>query len=112
MTGATDYLSDGDRTVAIDNGSEYLGRITGSGCTLGTTIAAFVATHREDKFLAALAGILMYEIAAEQAEKRTEVKGPGTFVPAFLDCLFFVHKQASIGMEEWLRAAKVREMDV
>ncbi|KAI9782329.1 MAG: hypothetical protein M1835_004061 [Candelina submexicana] len=112
MTGATDYLSDGERIIAIDNGSEYLGRITGTGCTLGTTIASFVAVHREDKLLAALAGILMYEIAAEQAEKRSEVKGPGTFVPGLLDSLYFIHKQAAIGKEEWLRGAKVREMDV
>ena len=85
MTGKTDYLSDGERTYAIKNGHHYLGNITGSGCTLGTTIAAFLAVYREDKLLAALAGILMYEIAAEQAGKREAVKGPGTFVPAFLE---------------------------
>ncbi|KAL8957101.1 MAG: hypothetical protein Q9183_006148, partial [Haloplaca sp. 2 TL-2023] len=30
LTGKTDYLSDGTRTYAMKNGSEYLGRITGS----------------------------------------------------------------------------------
>ncbi|KAI9823535.1 MAG: hypothetical protein M1819_001336 [Sarea resinae] len=88
MTGKTDYLSDGERTYAISNGHEYLGNITGSGCTLGTTIAAFLAIHREDKLLAALAGILMYEIAAERAGKQEDVRGPGTFIPRFLDELF------------------------
>ncbi len=70
MTGTIDYLSDGDRTYAIKNGHSYLGSITGSGCTLGTTIAAFLAVHKEDKLLAALSGILMYEIAAEKAAVR------------------------------------------
>lgn len=70
MTGTTDYLSDGERTYAINNGHSYLGSITGSGCTLGTTIAAFLAVHKEDRLLAALAGILMYEIAAEKAAVR------------------------------------------
>ena len=91
MTGETDYLTDGgDRTYAIRNGHAYLGRITGSGCTLGTTIAAFLAVHAEDKLLAALAGILMFEIAAERAARREDVRGPGTFVPAFLDELFLL----------------------
>jgi len=70
MTGTIDYLSDGERTYAIKNGHSYLGSITGSGCTLGTTIAAFLAVHKEDRLLAALAGILMYEIAAEKAAVR------------------------------------------
>jgi len=88
MTGATDILSDGMRTVLIENGHKYLSKITGSGCTLGTTISAFLAVHREDKFMAALAGILMFEIAAEVAGERNDVRGPGTFVPAFLDELY------------------------
>ena len=90
----------------------YLGKITGSGCTLGTTIAAFLAVHREDKLLAALAGILMYEIAAQHAALRDDVKGPGTFVPAFLDELYEISRQAVQGKNGWLSAARVREMDV
>ncbi len=112
MTGSTDYLSDGRRTYAIANGDSYLGRITGSGCTLGTTIAAFLAVHREDKLLAALAGILMFEIASERAAKREDVKGPGTFVPAFLDELNVIAKQASMRNVGWMKGAKVEEVDV
>ena len=112
MTGKTDYLSDGERTYAIKNGHHYLGNITGSGCTLGTTIAAFLAVHREDRLLAALAGILMYEIAAEQAGRREDVKGPGTFVPAFLDQLYKIAQSALEEDSEWLRAAKVEKLSV
>lgn len=93
-------------------GRRYLGRITGSGCTLGTTIAAFLAVHREDKLLAALAGSLMYEIAAQHAALRDDVKGPGTFVPAFLDELYGISCQASQGKNGWLSAARVKELDV
>ena len=112
LTGPTDYLSDGERTYAIKNGSSYLANITGSGCTLGTTIAAFLAIHREDKLLAALSGILLFEIAAEQAGKRSDVRGPGTFVPAFLDELNDIAKHPTMGNWKWLTAAKVEEMDV
>lgn len=47
MTGSTDVISDGQRTLTISNGHEYLGNITGSGCTLGTTIASVMAVERE-----------------------------------------------------------------
>ena len=109
MTGKTDYLSDGDRTFRIQNGHSLLGKITGSGCTLGTTIAAFLAVHREDKLLATLAAVLMFEIAAEQAADREDVKGPGTFVPAFLDQLSVIAFNASQPNNEWLKAAKVQQ---
>ena len=111
MTGAVDYLSDGEQTFEIRNGDAYLGRITGSGCTLGTTVAAFTAVAKQDKILAALAGILMFEIAAEQAARRQDVKGPGTFVPAFLDELSIIAQDAEKGDKAWLQAAKVVEIE-
>ncbi|KAL8722278.1 MAG: hypothetical protein Q9181_007523, partial [Wetmoreana brouardii] len=112
LTGKTDFLSDGTRTYTIRNGSEYLGHITGSGCTLGTTIAACLAVHREDKLLAALSGILMYEIASERAGVREDVKGPGTFVPAFIDELFNVAQSALKPSATWLASAKVEVINV
>jgi thiamine-phosphate diphosphorylase/hydroxyethylthiazole kinase len=112
LTGATDYLSDGERTYAIRNGTAYLGEITGSGCTLGTTIAAFLAVQKEDKLLAALSGVMVFEIAAEQAARRSSVLGPGTFVPAFLDELSGIMKRPALDNWSWLAAAKVEEMDV
>ncbi|KAL9591432.1 MAG: hypothetical protein Q9179_007727 [Wetmoreana sp. 5 TL-2023] len=112
LTGKTDFLSDGTRTYTIKNGSEYLGHITGSGCTLGTTIAACLAACREDKLLAALSGILMYEIASERAGMREDVKGPGTFVPAFIDELFGVAQLALEPSAAWLANAKVEVINV
>lgn len=106
MTGVRDILSDGKRVVAIDNGHTYLGEITGSGCTLGTTIAAFLAAYREDDFMAALTAVLVFEIAAERAAEREEVRGPGTFVPVFLDELYRIRT----GEGEWWGAARVIDL--
>ncbi|KAF3770535.1 TMP-TENI-domain-containing protein [Cryphonectria parasitica EP155] len=90
MTGKTDFVSDGKRTVMVENGHEYLGMITGTGCTLGTTISAAVAawSNKGDRLAAIVAGILLFEIAAEEAAGKSSVQGPGTFVPAFLDSLY------------------------
>ena len=107
MTGKVDFLSDGVRTYKICNGHQYLSMITGSGCTLGTTVAAFMAAHPEDKLLAALAGILLFEIAAERAAVRLDVKGPGTFVPAWLDELYLSRMEVLNDDPIWLAAADV-----
>lgn len=107
MTGSTDVISDGERTVTISNGHEYLREITGSGCTLGTTIASVMAVEREDKLLAAVTAILMYEIAAERAAVREDVKGPGTFVPALIDELYNIRQESVKGTATWAQAAKI-----
>ncbi|WEW57811.1 thiamine biosynthetic bifunctional enzyme [Emydomyces testavorans] len=85
VTGPVDFLSDGVRTIAIKNGHRYLGQVTGTGCALGLVAAAFLAVERMDKLLAVLAGVLMFEIAAENAASKGHVRGPGSFVPALLD---------------------------
>ncbi|KAF2225129.1 Hydroxyethylthiazole kinase family-domain-containing protein [Elsinoe ampelina] len=108
MTGETDVVSDGQRTVGISNGHKLLGEITGSGCTLGTTIASVLAVQREDKLLAVVVALLMYEIAAERAASKTTVKGPGTFVPAFLDELYAIREECLKDDGKWVEAAKIQ----
>jgi thiamine-phosphate diphosphorylase / hydroxyethylthiazole kinase len=108
MTGAVDFLSDGTRTFAISNGSHFLGIMTGTGCALGSVIASYVAVHREDKLLAALAALLHYEIAAERAAERLDVKGPGSFSVAFLDELYILGKTLVEGGDVYIeKRAKV-----
>lgn len=112
ITGATDVLSDGRRAVRVDNGHEMLGAITGTGCTLGTTISAMVAVCPGDMLLAAVAGTVMFGVAAEMAAVRPEVRGPGTFVPAFIDELCTIRKATEGGDLRWLAMAKVTVVEV
>lgn len=112
MTGVSDVVSDGERTVVVHNGCEMLGEITGSGCALGTTIASYIAVEREDKLLAVVAALLHYEIAGERASVREEVRGPGSFVPAFIDELFCVRKESVAGDGTWMGNARVEVLDV
>lgn len=111
MTGKTDFVSDGRATYAIENGHEFLGMVTGTGCVLGTTISAMVsASKNADTVLTVIAGLLLFEIAAEVAAERADVQGPGTFVPAFIDELARLRKLAAKGDSAWLQRAKIRDV--
>ncbi|KAF2788067.1 TMP-TENI-domain-containing protein [Melanomma pulvis-pyrius CBS 109.77] len=110
MTGAVDVISDGTTTYSISNGHAYLGMVTGSGCTLGTTLAAFMSAHPQHKLHAAIAGILHFELAAEAAAARPDVKGPGTFVPAFIDELYHRRIDVVESRVDWLDRAAVKRV--
>ncbi|KAI1326397.1 TMP-TENI-domain-containing protein [Xylariaceae sp. FL0255] len=107
MTGKTDYVTDGTCIFCVQNGHEYLGMVTGTGCCLGTTISAMIAVRREYSFEATIAGLLLYNIAAENAAARGDVKGPGTFVPAFLDELYNLRDATVKGDTDWLNRAQI-----
>ncbi|UKZ77763.1 hypothetical protein TrVFT333_005489 [Trichoderma virens FT-333] len=112
LTGKTDVVSDGVRTLRVDNGHEFLGRVTGTGCTLGTTISAMEAAFRSDPLIAAVAGMVLFEIASERAAVRDDVRGPGTFVPAFIDELSAIRTETAHGDVAWLARAKIEALEV
>lgn len=107
MTGKTDYVTAGETVYAVDNGHEFLGMVTGTGCCLGTTISAMVGAYPSDGLAAVVSGLVMYNIAAEVAAERDDVKGPGTFVPAFLDELWQLRRRTVMGDIGWLGRARV-----
>lgn len=89
ISGKKDIISNGVQTALVENGHEFLGMITGSGCTLGSVIAAFAAVHREDIFLATVAATVLYGCAAEVAVEEKSVS-VGTFLPKFIDALYYL----------------------
>ncbi|KAK1827934.1 hypothetical protein QBC39DRAFT_163825 [Podospora conica] len=99
LTGAKDFVSDGGTVFEICNGHKYLAEVTGTGCCLGTAISAGVAVTPGIRGV--IAAIVYYEIAAERAAKREEVRGPGTFVPAFLDELSEMKEMVARGDNSW-----------
>lgn len=83
-TGETDYVSDGRRTLAVENGHPFMGRVVGSGCASTAVVGCFAAVGGADP--ETVAGALAYfgragEVAAEGAG------GPGTFEPRLLDAI-------------------------
>jgi hydroxyethylthiazole kinase len=83
VTGATDFVVEGDNLVAIDGGHPMSQQVTGTGCMTTALVGAFlaVAPPRE----AAVAALSLMKHAAEQAAQGA--RGPGSFAVNLIDAL-------------------------
>ncbi|TKJ27425.1 hydroxyethylthiazole kinase [Blastococcus sp. CCUG 61487] len=84
VSGETDLVTDGSRTVRIGGGSALLTRTTGAGCALGALVAAYLGAGG-DALTGAVAAHAHVALAAEAAAR--VAAGPGTFAPLWLDAL-------------------------
>ena len=102
VTGATDYVTDGNRVVAVDNGHQLLGRVTGTGCMVSALTGAFVAVSRPEVLEGAAAALAFFGLCAEIAAERAA--GPASFETALLDAL------AAATAADVLSRAKIHEL--
>ncbi len=87
VTGPRDIITDGARTVGIENGHPWLAAVTGAGCMATAVIGAFCAVADPSDLVNASASALgCFGLAAERAAPRAG--GPGTLVPLLMDALF------------------------
>ncbi|MFD1363620.1 hydroxyethylthiazole kinase [Lentibacillus salinarum] len=86
VTGKTDVICMDGATLHNDSGHSFLSKITGAGCLLGSVLTACLTTN-EAIGQQALTAAEFYGLAAEHAAKRSDVNGPGTFLPRFIDAL-------------------------
>lgn len=84
VTGEIDFVTDGERGVWISGGSALMPRVTATGCALTCLVGAYAAAVADP--LDATVGALAHFAAAGETAARG-AKGPGSFVPAFLDAL-------------------------
>ncbi|KAI9497271.1 Hydroxyethylthiazole kinase family-domain-containing protein [Zychaea mexicana] len=106
MTGAIDYVSDGSRVFAIENGNPLMACITGSGCMVSSIVGCFTAVNRENYLFATIAALLTVTVASEKAGSRLDVNGPGTFRSALIDELYNITNDPII----LTQYAKIREI--
>ena len=101
VTGRVDYVSDGERLVAVENGHALLGSVTGTGCMATAMIGCFAAVAAGDPVAAAANGLAAFGVAAEAAAEGA--RGPGTFHAGLYDAL------AALDPETLDARARVRE---
>ncbi len=85
VTGPVDYVSDGTRVIAVENGHELLGTVTGTGCMSTAITGAFLAAEPGSSLDAAVGALVAFGVAGEDAA--ADAKGPGTFHAGLYDAL-------------------------
>jgi hydroxyethylthiazole kinase len=85
VTGPVDHVSHDERTLAIANGHELLGTVSGTGCMATAITGCFLAVRADDPLTAAAEALVAFGVAGEDAAE--EAKGPGTFHAALYDAL-------------------------
>jgi hydroxyethylthiazole kinase len=85
VTGPVDHVSDGKRVLAVANGHELLGRVTGTGCMSSAITGCFLAVARDRPLEAAAAALAAFGVAGEDAA--LGAKGPGSFHVGLYDAL-------------------------
>ena len=84
VTGATDYATDGETTVAIEAGDALMPLSTALGCALSATVGAFAAVR--PPLEAAVAALAVYGAAGGEAASK--LKGPGHLPAELCDALY------------------------
>lgn len=91
ISGAKDFITDGNRVLCVENGHPIMTKVTGTGCGLSSVIAAFCAVSGAAPLEATASAFGYYGLCAEIAAKQSEK--PGSFSVAFIDALFSSGKE-------------------
>ena len=84
VTGEDDYVTDGERTIAIPGGHVLATLVVGTGCSLSALVAAFLAID-DNALEATAAAMTLAKRAQEKAITKTQA--PGSFRTAYIDGL-------------------------
>jgi len=96
VSGAVDRITDGTTVRRVRGGHPLMGRVTAMGCALGALTAAFLAAARttgDDPLTAAVAAHAA--VGACGAAAGAAARGPGSFVPAWLDELAALDREGA-----------------
>ena len=95
VTGAVDFITDGERVLSVANGHPMMTRVTALGCTASALTAAFLVVE-EDAVLAAAHALAVLGLCGEIAAR--EAQGPGSLRTRLLDALYRLDEEALRGV--------------
>jgi len=87
VSGAVDYVTDGEEIVEVPGGHVLLTKVTGTGCALGAVMAAFLAAT-DTALDAAVSASAVFAAVGERAGE--QARGPGSMASALLDNLYLL----------------------
>jgi hydroxyethylthiazole kinase len=86
VTGPVDHVSDGERSIAVSNGHELLGTVSGTGCMSTAITGCYLAVGADRPLETAAEALVAFGVAGEDAA--SGAKGPGTFHANLYDALY------------------------
>jgi hydroxyethylthiazole kinase len=94
VSGAVDYVTDGERVVGVSNGVAMMQKITATGCAATALIAAFLAVVEEpsDAMAAAACALAVFGLAGEIGME-SGAKGPASLRMHLIDALYCLDVQ-------------------
>lgn len=95
VTGETDYVTDGRRTLSVSGGCAMVTLVVGTGCALSAMTAGFAA-GAPDPLASTAACCLLAKRAAERAGRTA--RAPGSFHNAYLDALYLLTPEEAAGL--------------
>lgn len=78
VTGAIDIVADGTKTYLIRNGHPIMGKITGTGCMLTSTIGAYCGANKNNIIDAVAAAVCAMGLSGELAYEKMKKNDNGT----------------------------------
>ena len=103
ISGEVDTVSDGAKTVLVENGNPMLGNLTGTGCMCSSLIGSFCGAMHDEPFSASVTAMVTMGICGELAYKKAGHLGSGSFHEALRDAV------SQIDQLTFERLAKIRE---
>ena len=78
VTGAIDIVSDSTKTYIIRNGHPMMGKISGTGCMLSSTIGAYCGANKDNIIDATAAAVCIMGLSGELAYEKMKKNDEGT----------------------------------
>ncbi|WP_297321954.1 hydroxyethylthiazole kinase [uncultured Bartonella sp.] len=91
MSGETDFITDGKNHWLITGGDALMSKVSATGCALTCVTGAFAALAPDRLLETTIAAFATFSAAGKIAA--ASAKGPGSFVPLFLDALSTIDEQ-------------------
>ncbi len=90
ITGPTDIITDGDRTIYIENGTRHMSNVTGTGCMCSSLVGSFCGAMDDTSggpLIAAASGVLVMGLSGELAYEASKHLGYGSFRTTIIDAV-------------------------
>ena len=91
VSGAVDFITDGEQVISVRNGVAMMQKITAAGCAVTALIAAFVRVYPSDALAAAACALVIFRLAGETGME--SAKGPASLRMHLIDTLYGLGEQ-------------------